>query len=660
MQCIVSFLPLLLFFSLFFFFFFFLLATVCVSTNSTLSLYKANIFDAVVSVSQGAGNVANPADRSRALSDDDQPLGYDMYYYVRPDGSIPLVMYDSQDSLYYVQVKLAAINCFQTSTYASQKTVDDPSGVHLVSYTLPQTNTVHGAFNAESYQSFMDPSVSARNVQINALNRAEFHPSGYISVGSTQQNVLLVRGQAGNVGAAQQKRDSDDSGYSYYMASTGVLSATVQNTNGNRLSRLPQRSMDNLVAAPMSVVARTVHHAQMKLRSREVADRLPQLMSAPKDESFGAVMPHIHCPIMQKALRKLAKQGVRMPNKQRFLRLAAAAGMADVLVKFMPTHPLLTVDAIWHSGNEKLATPALCAALSHVRKAAQVAVHIKCPGASLALAQKPVPSQFQVSLPFNRTGGKTVSIGGKTLGLTFVASYLVGTNLNCKNAQFAYEATADLTGSINLFGQTEQAFDANFIYGQNGAQQFADAATLTAFGKQVWSQQVPSYSYCQKESLPIGQIQKGISLTHTVWVSIVPVTFAASADLTLSLSWQWSLCTNDLSATVGLTPGAAVSLTGSTLVDLLVLRAGVNLQGNLAANVVPTVGVYGTRCSAGVDVVLNKPGDTGLLYGYYQWRSCKWLLFDCKWDQNHQTTFWSHNGQPSASLLYNKTYTIQK
>jgi hypothetical protein len=60
-----------------------------------------------------------------------------------------------------------------------------------------------------------------------------------------------------------------------------------------------------------------------------------------------------------------------------------------------------------------------------------VAAHIGCPGAVLA---KP-HATFDVSLPFNRTASKTVSIGGKTIGISFTASYLVGTNLNCKNPQ---------------------------------------------------------------------------------------------------------------------------------------------------------------------------------------------------------------------------------
>jgi hypothetical protein len=95
-------------------------------------------------------------------------------------------------------------------------------------------------------------------------------------------------------------------------------------------------------------------------------------------------------------------------------------------------------------------------------------------------------------------------------------------------------------------------------------QQFADVASLTAFTKPVWSQQLPVVSYCRSETLPIGDVKKGVTVSHTgeksktlvlshfdllfrfvfligffclVWVSIVPVRFSAAADLDLALSW---------------------------------------------------------------------------------------------------------------------------
>merc|ERR1711916_302154 len=119
-------------------------------------------------------------------------------------------------------------------------------------------------------------------------------------------------------------------------------------------------------------------------------------------------------------------------------------------------------------------------------------------------------------------------------------SYLVGTNLNCKNQNFAYEAYADIQSTLHLFGENQQAFNANFIYGQNGGSPLADAITLTVFDKPYWSKKVPGMEYCKSQTNSLGQpITKGFQVDHTIWVSIVPITFTASADVSLSLEYQW-------------------------------------------------------------------------------------------------------------------------
>jgi hypothetical protein len=85
-------------------------ATKCLSSNASVSVFVCNMFDVVVAVSQGQGALTEP----RTIVTGSQPLGDDMYYWQTPNGVISQVAYESDDSLYYVQVKLAAINAFQT------------------------------------------------------------------------------------------------------------------------------------------------------------------------------------------------------------------------------------------------------------------------------------------------------------------------------------------------------------------------------------------------------------------------------------------------------------------------------------------------------------------------------------------------------------------
>jgi len=264
-----------------------------------------------------------------------------------------------------------------------------------------------------------------------------------------------------------------------------------------------------------------------------------------------------------------------------------------------------------------------------------------------------------LSLPFNRTSEEAATLGGSTIGLSLKAGYLVGTNLNCKNAQFSYEASANAQADILLFGHTINAFDALFVYGQNGGLPLADELKLSVFGDNVYDTKIPSLQYCVDKDIPLGHINKNFDETYTVWVSIVPVVFSASAELDLQLDWDYRVCTNDLSASIGITPTASVTFSGAADVDLLILGAGTSLSASIGANVQPQAFIDGSLCSVGSDAVLNKQGISGHFDAYYKWRHCKFIIWDCSWGEHHVTTFWQKNSSPEAKTLYNHTYCIK-
>jgi hypothetical protein len=357
-----------------------------------------------------------------------------MYYFQTPEGLIPEVQYDSRDSLYYVQVKLAAINSLQTSTTAGSVKVDDPTGVHFTAFGV-QEMTVQSSFSAASYVSFMDPSVSARNVRLTATASASFHPSGYIVSATNEQDVALVRGQAA---AGATHRDANATGFDMYMASTGRLAINATSTSGTRLASRSRSMPSGLTSGSLSQAARALHSAQQELRAQEVAAALSSLIAS---DRLSTIAPHVGSAAVRKQLRRMAKQ-VKIVRLDRFLRVCAMAGLSDVLIRYVKSHRNFVESALWYAPH-RCRAPAIC---SEFRTSAALASHLGCPG-SKPLATVAAP---QINLPFNRSGSATVAIGGKTLGVSFTASYLVGTNLNCKNPQFAYEATADLQGSINL------------------------------------------------------------------------------------------------------------------------------------------------------------------------------------------------------------------
>ena len=101
-----------------------------------MGVFAANMFDATVSVSQGA-NVSAPSTAA-----DDQALGYVVYFWQTAEGRITQIEYDSADSAYYVNVKLAAINALQTHLPGGSVLVSDPTGTHYANFVALSETTV--------------------------------------------------------------------------------------------------------------------------------------------------------------------------------------------------------------------------------------------------------------------------------------------------------------------------------------------------------------------------------------------------------------------------------------------------------------------------------------------------------------------------------------
>jgi len=78
-----------------------------IQENATAYLFIMNLYNTVVSV-------ANTT-QANSVGDSGNPLGYDMYFVQMKTGQIPLIEYNVDDSIYYVNVKVGAINAFQTS-----------------------------------------------------------------------------------------------------------------------------------------------------------------------------------------------------------------------------------------------------------------------------------------------------------------------------------------------------------------------------------------------------------------------------------------------------------------------------------------------------------------------------------------------------------------
>jgi len=149
-----------------------------------------------------------------------------------------------------------------------------------------------------------------------------------------------------------------------------------------------------------------------------------------------------------------------------------------------------------------------------------------------------------------------------------------------------------------------------------------------------------------------------MSVSHTVWVSVVPVVFAASAGLELDESWGWRVCDSDLSAMVEVLPNAAVSFQGSVEVNLLVIKAGMRVKGSFRSALTPSATLHGTECNLEMKADLASLAVDAVMEGYYNRKKCKFLIFDCHWGDVQTRTFWEDSITKPSRALVDETFPI--
>jgi len=261
--------------------------------------------------------------------------------------------------------------------------------------------------------------------------------------------------------------------------------------------------------------------------------------------------------------------------------------------------------------------------------------------------------------PFNQSFDKSITIGGKVVNAKFAALLFAGTNFDCRQQYFNYKAQAEATVDVELFGFKKQAFIAEAIYGKQNGALVGDKIYLKVWDKVLYEKQIPSLD-CKEHTYPIASTTKGLDVSYTLWVSVIPVTFSAGGKLTLTLSWGWSICDADLSAMVELIPAATFTIYGQAEINLLIIRAGLELAGSFNTRLPPQGYIHGSQCQIGLN--LKQVSDPMAIdfTSYYAWKKCKFIFFDCHWADHNQQTWFHWSMAPVNKVLYDKHWDIKK
>jgi len=259
--------------------------------------------------------------------------------------------------------------------------------------------------------------------------------------------------------------------------------------------------------------------------------------------------------------------------------------------------------------------------------------------------------------PFNRSYSRDLLIGGRDVNLDLHGELFVGTNFDCNQQYFNYEGLAEVTGSVTLFTETANVFTAEIIYGADNGVHLADAITLVFLGNTVLDQPLPQVD-CFEHTYNLFHAAPVISASYVVWISVIPVVFSANAGVTLNVDWGWSICDSTLSALIELIPGAQFSAQGDVELDLLIIKAGIELAAQVNTQIHPQAYIHGSQCEVGFDVErTNNPMDA-YFESFFQTEDCTLWIFDCHWNDKDAQVWWQWSQPASSSILYNEDWKI--
>jgi len=262
------------------------------------------------------------------------------------------------------------------------------------------------------------------------------------------------------------------------------------------------------------------------------------------------------------------------------------------------------------------------------------------------------------AFPFNQSWTDQITFGGKQINVVFNGLLFAGSNLDCNHPSFNYEGHARAEAVAHAFGESKSAFLAEALYGKENGQLIGDKLYLKVWDSVLYDKTIPIID-CNEHVNEIGHTAFGFSVSYTLWVSVIPVTFRASTLLQLDLKWGWNICDNQLSALVELIPSATLTVSGGAEINLLIIKAGITLDASFNSIVKPQAFVHGTQCQMGFDAILETKPMTAALVAYFAEKECKYVFFDCHWGKTHQKNLWSWQLPSKTQTLFNKVWNIK-
>lgn len=627
--------------------------------------FAMNLYDTVVSLSDQSPEFT--PEETSSVEDPGSSLGADVYFTQKKTGEIISIEYDDEDPLDYINVKVGAINAFQTSFVSpgthKRLVESDPVGTHLskVSSSLGEDGVLYLSkeCDQDDFTAFSDSSVSDENMQVQIEHVTGIHPEGYIVSAETEQLSMFLNPQPQTMGV--RSTVTNTSGFDSALTARGFLTITFVESHQLLAKTFVSKEGRSYVSEGLFAFGKKTS-SKSKISAATIADIKVALEAILSKEPIKLVeltkigTHFMYHPKDLIILEALFKSGILkdFTLRDRLFFIATVAQADYLLEKYG-----LESDDCEVVMRAVLAAPHFAPSQKLVQHLERISENEICPVAQNAAYSvlSTASSLKGPSFPFSKTFSKSVKVGGGVADVTFNADLYAGSNFNCKQPTFSFEAHATSSATASLFGMHKSAFDAQVVYGQQGGAPLANSITLSVWGKQIYNKPLP-YANCRSGNYPLAHASPGFRASYTLWVSVVPITFSASASLNLHLGWGWNVCPSEMTASVNLRGDGAIELAGSAHVSLLLVKAGLEISGSFNTALIPEAYIKGSMCTLGIQLTNENIPMRAAISTYYQWRHCKW--FRCGWGTKHQQVWWHWDAAPKTSILFKQEYKIAK
>lgn len=686
--------------------------TKCVDIQGSSYLFITNMFGTTVSV-----------DHKKVVYDPtgNQALGADMYFQQEESGNITQIWYQKGDSMDLVKIKVGAINSLQTFVVApNHNTIalqPDPVGVHTSTFNGLTDNgglLIQKTFTQDNFLSFSDPSVRKSNVVIAGTQKTLINTQGFIQNSEVLQTTVFV-----NNGQQQQSSEegvdtSSETGFNMNLRSAGALRIQYQGSNmaSSMLFTSSASSFDQLLNdedySPETLFGFSEKLVQFAAKPDiDFNEEMEAILSAESLQNCLArmdkvirflrfepeliagieeVMEFVDSERLDRILFILANVGNIaaervLVNRALFssdkgvrfhtvLHIASSSSPASAYL-IDRVRLLYTLS----KNDEAVENTAILAIGSLIRRVpAEVgARYLKYLTEELvreeqqellrsAFMNAGFPSQGLIDdsdFPYNRSFYKAIKLGGSKVSLDISGELFAGTNFDCNHPTFNYELLGRVKADGHVLGYSKNVFLAEAVYGKANGGVIGNHILVQIWDKVLYHKTFPMLD-CQEHVYPIASTSPGFSFRYIVWVSVIPVTFHVTTALRLNLSWGWRICDSDLSAMAELIPTADFTFSGGAEIDLFIIQAGVEIVGSFNIRVSPEVYIHGSMCAVGFQVKKTTVPMLAKFDAYFRWKSCTFLIFNCKWGKHNELVIWSWSLPATDETLFKKEWKIFK